>query len=298
LKIPGYFFSNFFNIMMGIALLPILDQLVEPVHATFAAQKTYSYLKNYLKPNTPETHLALEKESADAWIHASGHSNLNILSVYGVMDPFCEEVLRRAKPFLADPATPLPPSVRNELRESLWWEAVRHHVLLLVMLIFVIKYAHEADRIEALLLQWNLVSAWTNLMFWLGRVVFLVSVVFMAKQNSSQISPWILGAVLIAFLIQDGGLRLARSKLTSLPTGLTPERVRTFINWWFWLDAWLFSNTVVLVILLYQLPSKPDEGAATAMPLFAWWMFLLAICVQVLLPYIFLHDFYFRDYSK
>jgi hypothetical protein len=337
-KIRGAFLNNFFNVAMGLSLLPLIDQFLQPVHPPAVADATWEIVSSSLPPLNSRTDEVdredrIKKLLADDWQHSMDVAPFTWPpwsfipeKQIGIYIREVERDLRReAKsetPIKAQQDSPanrsnahrpkgksgavsdsddfaansLPDAMAKKLKDTLpkvnagiantcSQQARGARFLMIIMFLFVIKYVHEADRVEGLLLGENKIAPAFEFVFFAARICALLVVIILSKAASWHIDSILVVLLFASFVLSDLAViilysrkRLAKSPL--IGSVKTEKLVKRLLWIWGILDGVL----VLFAIWEHTVDLEPMSVA-------------IVLALQILVPYAGAFSFYFGDFD-
>jgi hypothetical protein len=284
MKIAGAFFQNFFNIAMGLTILFVVDQFFEPLHRHETIDITVQQIVKR-EPQVDEG--ALRTKLLDAWNATLTPNDSNLEAVFSGPRTFAAKSVEFSKPLfkavtpeeLNQLTTNIEVGLSGVLKQELW--------LLAILFLFIIKYIHEADRVDSLLLAPNTIPGLLSFALFMSRILALAFVILFAKLATLHPEWWLLVLIFGAFFIHDLGLLLARvwKKLPTLPKGMSSLR------FWWTVGIWLGLDFLPIV---FAFGMWTGQGVANV---FTPNFFAVVIGCQVFIPYFANFRFYFHDFE-
>ncbi len=289
----GSFFSNFLNILMGLTIVPLSEQVFQPVHASFAAEKAFQTTQNFLADRSEPGLAKAKVELAKRWddvvlvsgadISVPGERCVKYAFTLHTLEVYAEQDRNRMKPEGPDGKKKteeerLPGTVRplfEALREENW----KNLLLVVIIAIFILKYVHESDRVDSLVVSENSIPSWIHLLFHLGRVLALAFAVVLARSATWGRPWWVPAFITFGFLLQDVGMLFARNRLI-FRNGISRERFNALLYLWIGLDV------VLLAYFGFLLVTRNSSDPV---------LLVIVLALQIFLPYWVYFDFYFAD---
>jgi hypothetical protein len=285
----GYFFPNFLNVAMGLALLPLLEKSLNPLQAKDAhvSAVTVDAVWACISPEaislaseanrlSPE---AIRIASLNAWKSASEGASGGLVSPADLIDEYISKLEHDPK---LNEQTSKECQFGYVIKDHLLREVTLLQWLILLVLVLVILFVYEVDRTESLVLCRNIVPSWINFFFFASRIAAMISLVICSwRIGGGNLSGGILVVGLFSLLLHDLLCVVALLRRIEIPSA--PGMFRRTVVKWVILDLLLVTLSIAsrdarLHLGNYML----TVVVGTAL------VFRMALCWR----------FYFRDYPE